>query len=684
MRRFFGIAALSGVLLFTMAWTQAAPQQNKATKGKAGAAMNIGNADAITEDELKTYDYFLSSDLMEGRNVPSRGYDISALYIASHLKEWGLKPGGSPTGTDGPLQPYIMPFELVSSSLDASGMKLSLTTPPPAARGVGRGGAGAQAGGGGRGGATAAPAGPRSFEYSKDWTIGAGGGGFGGGGGRGGGGGMTPADLSNAPLVFVGNGYIINKTNANAYQGIDVRGKIMVVAGQPPELVEAQRAQQAALAAARGAGAAAGAPAAGRGGARGGAPSNPLGVEGTDFTSPQTYAVKNGALGIIMVPTFQQLSAMATPATGGGRGPSLNGPSYQVVKFQATQQPTVPAITAGIELTNAIFQNEKLSAVQVFEGATSNAKLESFDMAAEKKLSLHIAVNSLQNHAENVIGIIEGSDPVLKNEYVVYSAHLDHLGLAAPDANGDTVYNGADDDGSGCVALMAMARAAAEGVAKGMKPKRSLIFLWNAGEEKGLWGSRFFCQFPPIDITKVVADLNMDMISRTKTPGYVDPANYKLAEPNEIYVVGPEVSSLELNKMLETVNDNYLKMKLNHFYDVTVPDATHDNLGNGQRIFSRSDHYNFARMGIPIAFFTTGLDVDYHRVTDSAEKLDYKTFATTTKTVAALGWVLANTATPPKLNEKLPDSLVNDMKTAKEQGWGKLTPIIPPLPGMKF
>jgi Zn-dependent M28 family amino/carboxypeptidase len=484
----------------------------------------------------------------------------------------------------------------------------------------------------------------------------------------------------NAQLAFVGNGYIINKTNANPYQDLDVRGKVMIVAGQPAEVVKAAQAQQAAMAAARAGGA--GAPAAARGG-RGGAPANPLGVEGTDFTSPQTYAAKNGALGIIMVPTFQQLSSMAAPAPA-GRGAGLNGPAFQVVKFQAAQPPAVPIITAGLELINALFQSEKLTAAQVFEGATANAALESFALNGDKKVSLRVAVNTLKGHTENVVGIIEGSDPVLKNEYVIFSAHLDHIGFSVAGRLGDPINNGADDDGSGCAALMAMARTFMEGAAKGMKPKRSLLFLWVTGEERGLWGSRYFCQFPPIDIAKVIADLNMDMISRAKGPEYRDPPNYLLAETGEVFIVGPHISSSDLNAMLETVNAGYLKMKLNDFYDVTAPDATHDNLGNGQRIFTRSDHYNFARMGIPVAFFTTGLHIDYHQVSDSADRIDFKQFEAVARTVAALGWNLSNTATPPKLNEKLPDTLIDAMKQSKEGGWGKLTPVIPPPMGGRF
>jgi len=642
MRRTIGTSALLGALLLTLA-VAAAPQSR-----------GYGNADAITVDELKVYDYFLASDQLEGRNVPSRGYDTAALYVASHLKEWGLKSIGSATGPNGPLQPYLLPFELVSNQIDAANMKLTLTAPAPAGRG-GRGG-----GGGGRG--AAGPAGPRTFEYAREWTVG--GGGFGGGRG---GPAVEPVDIAGAQMVFVGNGYLINKTNTDPYKGLDVRGKVIVVAGLPPELAAAQAA------AAAGRGGAAG----GRG--RGNTP-NPLGVENTDFMTPQAYAAKNGASAVVMVPTFQQLAAMSNPNPG-GRGVGPNGPSYQVVRFQAARTATVPVITAGVDLTNAIFQGEKLTGAQVFEGGAANTRLESFALNAEKKLGLHTAVNSSHAVTEDVIGVIEGSDPVLKNEYVVMSGHLDHLGLGAPDSTGDRVFNGADDDASGSSSLLAMAHAYAQGLAKGIRPKRSIIFAWVAGEEKGLWGSQYFNEFPPIDITKVVADLNMDMIGRTKGPGYVDPSSYKLAEPGEVFVVGPNISSDELEKVLENVNNGYQKLKLNHFYDVTAPDATHDNLGPsaaGQRIFYRSDHYNFAKMGIPIAFFTTGLHVDYHRLTDSPEKIDFVEMQKVTKTVAATSWVLANSATKPKLNAKLPEQLINDMKAVQAQGWGKLTPITAP------
>jgi hypothetical protein len=668
MRRLVIGCAVAGALTFTVL-SAFGPQRAAAQeKGKAAAkaaaqspaqSPTYGNSDAIGEDELKAYLYFIASDQLEGRNFPSRGYDTAALYVASHLAEWGLKPGGSATGTNGPMQPYLMPIEMVARQIVPEESKLSLTAPP-----AGRGGFGAGGGGGARGGANAEPQ-TTSFEYAKEWTAGAGGG-FGGRGAA-----PNAVDVS-GNLVFAGNGYVIHKTNTDPYEGLDVKGKILVVAGLPAEL-------------AAGAG--------GRGGRAGrGAAANPLGEACTDYLTPEQYAAKNGALAVVSVATFQQLAATGNPAGGarggGGRG-TLNGPAYRVVKFpQDGACPSAPSITAGLALTNALFQGEKLSGSQVFYGAGSNAKLDSFALNEKKKLDIHLAVHSDPGHGENVVGIVEGGDPVLKNEYVVMSAHLDHLGLAQPQPDGHAVYNGADDDGSGTVGLMAVAHAYATGAAKGVRPKRSVLFLWNGGEEKGLWGSQYFTEFPPIDLGKVVADLNMDMIGRTKNPKFVDTdPTHVLVDAGEVLVVGPKVSSDDLEATIDAVNANYQKLKINHFYDTTAPDATHDNLGpqgRGQRIFYRSDHYNFAKMGIPIAFFTTGLHADYHRPSDTPEKIDYKELQIVSKTVSAVGWDLANRSGRPKLKDKLPDDLVRDMKTVQSQGWGKVTPVLPPLPGMPY
>ncbi|HEY1343096.1 MAG TPA: hypothetical protein VGF59_36585, partial [Bryobacteraceae bacterium] len=392
MRHIVMSAVACGLALAVLSGVRAADTpKSKAKTVKPAVAEGYGNADAISEEELKIYDYSLASDQMEGRNFPSRGYDTAALYVASHLAEWGLKPGGSQSGTIGPLQPYFMPIELVTRRVVAEESKASLTGPAFAGRGGfgGFGGAGGQGGGGRAGGA--AENRTTEFAYGKDWTAG-GGGGFGGGGGRGAQ--LESYDVS-GNLVFAGNGYVINKTKTNPYEGIDVRGKIIVVAGLPAELANQGGRGGRGGAGGRGArGGAAGETAAetnteqpGAGAGGGGRGPNPLGEACTDYMTPEQYAHKNGALAVVTITSFQQL------AGGGGRGPSLNGPNYQVKKFQnAGTCPNAPSITAGVEMTNALFQGERISGAQVFYGQRTNAKQDSFELSARKKLSLKVTV----------------------------------------------------------------------------------------------------------------------------------------------------------------------------------------------------------------------------------------------------------------------------------------------------
>jgi Zn-dependent M28 family amino/carboxypeptidase len=675
MRRIIVTGAAAAAL--TLAFLASA-QSKKAAKSAPLPA--YGNAAAITEDELKVYDYFLASDQLEGRYFPSRGYDTAALYVASHLAEWGLKPGGSSSGTNGPLQPYMMPIEMVSREIVPEDSKATLVAPAGGGGGRGFGGGPTDGGGGRRGGGNSGPQ-TTTFDYGRDWTFGA------GGGGRGA---AAPEVLDvNANLVFAGNGYVINKTGADPYKDLDVKDKIIVVAGLPPEVAAAQAAGRGGRG--RG-GEGAAAPATPMPTPTPAVPADPLGEACKDYWTPEQYAAKNGALAVVIVANFQAATAMAYPNAGGrgGRGgAALNGPPYQVARFHATPAcPAAPSVTVGLQFTNSLLQGEKVTGAQAFAATETNARQDSFELNAAKKLTIHLAIRSQQGHAENVIGILEGGDPALKDEFVVMSAHLDHIGLSAPQADGHAVNNGADDDGSGSTGLLGIAHAYAQGAAKGVRPKRSILFLWVGGEERGLWGSQFFTQFPPIDLTKVVADLNMDMIGRTKNPNSVDPnPQHVLVDPGGVLLIGPGISSDDLENTIESVNANCEKLKIDHFYDVTAPDATHDNLGpqpRGQRIFYRSDHYNFAKMGIPIAFFTVGLHLDYHRPTDTPEKIDYHEIQAISKTVGAVAWELANQSGRPKLKEKLPDDLLKDMKTAREQGWGKITPVLPPLPGQPY
>jgi hypothetical protein len=313
------LASIAAACLVGAAEHSAPPKPKTA---KAGAPLSPhGNADAITEDELKIYLYFLASDQLEGRNLPSRGYDTAALYVASHLAEWGLKSGGSSTNTVGPLQPYFMPMALLAKTIIPDETKAKVTLPGRGRRDANSGGASDES--------SDSPAATRTveFEYGKDWTMNPGRGAAP----------LEPGELS-GNVVFAGNGYTIEKTKTDPYAGLDVKGKIVVVAGLPPEIT----AQQAA-ARARGDE---------TGGGRG---ANPFGEACVDYMTPEQAAAKNGAVAVLTLASFQDLSRAGQ---GGGRGAgNFNGPAYRVPKLSSNAAClAVPAATIQLSMANAIFE----------------------------------------------------------------------------------------------------------------------------------------------------------------------------------------------------------------------------------------------------------------------------------------------------------------------------------------
>ncbi len=224
----------------------------------------------------------------------------------------------------------------------------------------------------------------------------------------------------------------------------------------------------------------------------------------------------------------------------------------------------------------------------------------------------------------NIVAIGRGSDPALRNTYVAFGAHYDHIGISSG-ASGDSINNGADDDGSGTVTLLAIAR----GWMQGPRPKRSGLFVWHIGEEKGLFGSQVFTNKPTVPIDSIVAQLNADMIGRN--------------HPDSLYIVGPGAApngqSAILGSLVDSVNTaSAAPFRFNREWDTT----THP-----ERIYYRSDHYNYARKGIPIVFFTTGLHGQYHQVTDEAALIDYDKMARIGDLMFRTGVALGNRVTRP-------------------------------------
>jgi len=223
--------------------------------------------------------------------------------------------------------------------------------------------------------------------------------------------------------------------------------------------------------------------------------------------------------------------------------------------------------------------------------------------------------------APNVVGIVEGSDPALKGEYVVFSGHMDHIGVGAPDARGDSINNGADDDASGTIAVVQMAQAFSK---LRPRPRRSLIFLTVSGEERGLWGSEYFTAHPPVPIGQIVADLNTDMVGR----------NWK----DTVVAIGKEHS--DLGATLNRVNAAHPELGMTAI----------DDLWPEEQFYSRSDHFNFAQKGVPILFFFNGVHDDYHRPSDSVDKIDAEKESRIVKLVFYLGLDIADAAEKPKWN----------------------------------
>jgi hypothetical protein len=223
--------------------------------------------------------------------------------------------------------------------------------------------------------------------------------------------------------------------------------------------------------------------------------------------------------------------------------------------------------------------------------------------------------------APNTIGILEGRDSRLKQEHVVYSAHMDHIGIRS--GQPDSINNGADDDASGTAGVVELAEAFSRPDAR---PKRSMIFLTVSGEEKGLWGSDYFAGNPPVPVKQIVADINIDMIGR----------NW----PDTIVAIGKEHS--DLGATLERVNAAHPELRMTAI----------DDRWPEEQFYFRSDHYNFARRGVPILFFFNGVHEDYHEVTDSPDKIDSEKEARILKLLFYLGQDIANAPRRPAWNEE--------------------------------
>jgi Zn-dependent M28 family amino/carboxypeptidase len=240
-------------------------------------------------------------------------------------------------------------------------------------------------------------------------------------------------------------------------------------------------------------------------------------------------------------------------------------------------------------------------------------------------------LNAIRNDnlsdSENIWAFIEGSEK--PNEIVVVSAHYDHIGVI----NGE-VYNGADDDGSGTVALLEIAQAFETAKKEGNGPKRSILFLHVTGEEHGLLGSSYYSQNPLFPLANTVADINIDMIGRHD--------EFHNNSSNYVYLIGSDYLSTDLYNICEAANKNYSKLLLDYKYN---------DRNDPNRFYYRSDHYNFAKNGIPSVFLFSGVHADYHKATDEVDKIEFDALEKRTQFAFAIAWELANRENRPVVDK---------------------------------
>lgn len=576
----------------------------------------------VKEEDMREWLGYLASDELLGRQVFTEGYGLAAQYVAAQLKSFGVEPiggGGS----------YMQPVKLkgyraarnTSVTVEANGQS-------------------------------------RTFKHGDHVSfppnIGA------------------PQTLTFDGVEFLGYGLPAD------FEGRDLKGKLVLIV---PNLAPAGRGG--------------GQPAGGARGARGAGGAITSGAAAAVTFSPtpspptpaeQALAQAQTALNQANTAVVQAQQALrggnrgAAPAPAGARGTPA-GADFTTV--QRIDGKISPQFTGDETFFDALLGTGVASDIRAKAGR--GEVIPPMSIAAKVVLAVdHTYEVVTEQVSHNVAGIVRGSDPALTDTYVLFGAHLDHVGYSqngtarggAPDAcrrrspaaqaavtasgrtvqrgggargpataarggpaplgERDIINNGADDDGSGSASLLAVAKA----FATGPKPKRSVVFIWHTGEEAGLYGSRYNADFPVVPLDKVQAQLNMDMVGRD------DCDNLEGDYTNTLFLVGADRISTDLHNLIVRTNST-LPSPLTLDYEL-------NDLNDPENVYTRSDHYSYAAKGIPIAFFTTGLHPDYHRVTDSVEKIRFPKMARIAQLVYEVGFSIANASQALERDNKGP------------------------------
>ena len=380
-------------------------------------------------------------------------------------------------------------------------------------------------------------------------------------------------------IVFAGTGISSPSQKRDDYAGLDVKGKIVLITSGTAAGIDSSRL---------------GANEQGEGAAR-----------------------VHGAVGVLQVPSQRAADFLRSNS-------SRQRASRETVRLAADADGKIPVLNLGPDLAEKLLSLAGLNLKTVWDAASKKQVLESRPLP-EASARIAVAVLQTRTTTQNVAGILEGSDPQLRNEYVVFSAHYDHL-QTGPEGE---IYHGADDDGSGTTAVLAIARAMSLN-----RPKRSVLVVFHAGEELGLLGSEYNTDYAPVvPLDKLVVDLNIDMIGRSKPAGDDNLADEHLTDANTVYLVGSNRISQELHQISEETNSQFQRMKLDYYYN---------DPSNPERIYFRSDHWSYAKHGVPIIFYFDGTHADYHKPTDTVDKIDFTKLTQITRLVFETGWRIAN------------------------------------------
>ncbi len=481
----------------------------------------------ITGAGLKKQLTIIASDEMEGRETGTEGQRKAALYIESQFKAIGLKNADA-------LKGYQQYYPLYQDSLQMT--ELIMNDIPAV--------------------------------FGKDF--------------------ITPLNnnetgkFKGKKIIFAGYG--IDDPKYNDYEGLDVKGKVVVFfLGEPKKdgkylITETTR--------------------------------------GSEWTFPgiskkMAVAAAKGAIGALVINPNQEMFNQRAVDNGKKTGvyfPRINTTSKQINFALLSQAYAKTVIGENFD-----------TLLKISKAAMPLTK--NWAMEKKMKLALNFEKTRTTINASNVIGIIEGTDK--KDEYVFLTGHFDHLGK-----HDGKIFYGADDDGSGTCAVIEMAAAFAKAAAEGHRPRRTLVFMTVSGEEKGLWGSEYYSDHPVFLLDKTSVDLNTDMIGRIDTERKTgDTLNY-------VYVIGHDKLSSDLPVINEGANNKHTQLVLDYKFD----DPADPN-----RIYFRSDHYNFARKGVPILFFYDGmLKADYHKPTDTIEKINWDLYEKRARMIFYTAWEIAN------------------------------------------